>query len=389
MRSSNTLAACLFLLLVRGADTSPGQTLLTTHIAQLANRANFTDLINHRPDGGDFVPIHVVGLLKTLSDKPECHKVATHQLITSCQSIREDALQPKPSLEDLEKRKSIFAARLAICELQEANANTPPQCKPILSGPLTAYDSSSSRSPQRSGDQQVSSDELRKCLRALEAKPQSWTSYSNSRQHAALICDVSRSQIIKDEALSLFHLLTGLGSDLVQALADALQRGHSRQEAEMEFAEALKKLHNEQVQDLARSHRAHQAVIEESNNQLTNVVSYVSDTISSARRSAADLKQMVEAIFLSAATGGAELASIRLRDAEANHEVALALKEMVQDVASNDFAILLDSLKEAIDTAVRANRAFLVDIIANLEQGATRHIIQSAQEDSSGLREVN
>jgi hypothetical protein len=105
------------------------------------------------------VPIHVVGLLKTLSDKPECHKVATHQLITSCQSIREDTLQPKPSLEDLEKRKSIFAARLAICELQEANANTPPQCKPILSGPLTAYDRSSSRSPQRSADQQFSRDE--------------------------------------------------------------------------------------------------------------------------------------------------------------------------------------------------------------------------------------
>jgi hypothetical protein len=126
----------------------------------------------------------------------------------------------------------------------------------------------------------------------------------------------------------------------------------------MEFAEAFKNLHNEQVQDLAGAHRAHKAVMEESSNQLTNVVGYVSDTISSARRSAADLKQMVEAIFLSAATGGAELASIRLRDAEANHEAALALKEMVQDVASNDFAILLDRLSEAIDAAVSADRAF-------------------------------
>src|SRR5256885_9083620 len=107
MRYLNTFAACLFLLLVRRADTSLGQTLLTTHMAQLGNRANFTDLINHRPDGSDFVPIHVVGQLHTLSDKPECHKVATHQLITSCQSIREDTLQPKPSLEDRSEERRV------------------------------------------------------------------------------------------------------------------------------------------------------------------------------------------------------------------------------------------------------------------------------------------
>lgn len=297
-------------------------------------------------------------LLNTLSDKPACHKATIHQLITSCQSIREDTLHPRPSLEDLETTKSIFAATLAICELREANVKTPSKCMPLLSVSLAAYDGSSSSPSQLSAGQQVSSTNLRACLRGLEAKPQSWTSYSNSRQHVAQICDVSRTEIMKDEALSLFHRLTKLGFDNIQALADALQRANSHREAEIASAKALKELHIAQAQDLARAHRENKAVIQESNNQLTNITNHVSDTIRSAGGRAADLKRMIEATILSAATGDAELASIRLKDAEANHEAAVALKEMVQDVASNDVAILRDSLREAIDTTVRADSTF-------------------------------
>lgn len=310
MRCLSTLLACFFYFLVRWTDTSLGQTLLNAEIAQHGGRTNFTDLINQRPDGGDVIPPYVMSQLRSLTDKPECHKAATHQLITSCQSIREDTLHPKPSLEDLEKRKSIFAARLAICELQEANANTPPQCKAIVSSSVAAYDGSSSSPSQLSADQQVRDDELRACLRALEAKPQSWTSYSNNRQDVTLLCDFSRNQIIKDEALSLFHRLIRLASGFNQALRDALWRAKSQQEAQMANAEALKDLHTEQVRDLARAHQAYKALIQESSDQLTNIVSHMFDKIHSANGSVANLDQMLKAIFLSVVTGGAELASI-------------------------------------------------------------------------------
>jgi hypothetical protein len=336
-------------------DTGLGYTILSAHIASQADPTNLTHLINQRSSSDDFVPVHVVELLKTLSNKPACHKAATRQLITSCQSIREDTFNPRPSLEDLETTKSIFAARLAICELQEANVNTPPQCNSLLSVSLDASNWSSGNPSQFSSQKakQVSSPDLRACLRALEAKPQSWTSYSNSRQHAVLICHASRTEIMKDEALNLFRLLTALGSEISQALVDALERATTRQEAEVAFAEALKNLHSEQLQELASAHRDSKAVIRESSSQLTEAVLHVSHTIHSASVSAAELKQMVEAIFLSAATGGAELASIRLRDAEANHEIALALKHMLQDVASNEVPIIREGLRGVVDMTVR------------------------------------
>ena len=157
---------------------------------------------------------------------------------------------------------------------------------------------------------------------------------------------------MKDEALELFRLLTNIGYDMSHALADALQRAISQQKAEMAFAEALKDLRTEQLQDLAKAHQESKAIMEESSNQLSKAASHVSDTIRLASGSASDLKQIVEAIFRSAATGGAELAYLRFRDAEASHKVIMALHNMIQEVTNNDVAILRESLSEAVSIVV-------------------------------------
>jgi Tht1-like nuclear fusion protein len=285
----------------------------------------------------DVVPTPVRELLEAWDNKPACHKAATRLLIVSCKSTKEDVTNPRPSIENLENTKSIFAARLAICELRDAGVSTPSQCIPIttVSGDLPG---------------KISGGDLRACLKALESKPQSWTSYSNNRQGSVAICAFSRADMMKDEELERLRLLTTVGYGVSQALADALLRATSQQEAEIAFAQALKTLHAEQLRDLAKAYQESKAHLKESSTQLNKAVSHVSDTIHLAGIAAADLKQLVEAIFLSAATGGAELASIRFRDAEANHEAALALQELVQNVTNNDFAILRDGLSEVATT---------------------------------------
>lgn len=294
-------------------------------------------------------------LLETLNDKPACRKAATRLLITSCQSIREDAINPRPSVEDLETTKSIFAARFALCELRDASARAPPQCAPIMavSAKTDVKISLNLSKSTTHAAEQVNSNDLRACLKALESKPQSWTSYSNSRQYASMICDASRVDIMKDEALELFRLLTTVGYEMSHALTDALRRATSQQEAETAFAEALKNLHAEQLQDLAKAYEESKAVMEVNSDQLSKAASHVSETIRLASGSASDLKQLVEAVFRSVATGNAELAYMRFRDAEASHEVAMALHNMVQDVTNNDVAILRDCLTETVSIVVR------------------------------------
>src|SRR5947209_17724291 len=96
--------------------------------------------------------------------------------------------------------------------------------------------------------------------------------------------------------------------------------------------------------------------MEDSSDKLGKAASDISKTIRSANVKVADMKQMVEAIFRSAATGGAELAYIRFKDAEANHEVIMALQNRGQEVTNNDVAIPRESLSAAPTIAARMFR---------------------------------
>jgi hypothetical protein len=202
-----------------------------------------------------------------------------------------------------------------------------------------------------------------------------------------MICDASRVDILKDEALELFRLLTTVGYDMSHALADALQRAVSQQESEIAFAEALKDLRTEQLQDLAKAHQESKAVMEESSDQLCKAANHVLDTIRLASGSASDMKQIVEAIFRSAATGGAELASLRFRDAEANHKVVMALHNVVQEVTNNDVATLRESLSEAASIVVRIFLDWSKTTV-NLMQGLARAVVETIYEDAATLQEV-
>ena len=84
--------------------------------------------------------------------------------------------------------KSVYATRLAICELRSAGAPIPPKCEsfaPALNNDKgKAYDKGDNR-------------DLSHCLKSLESRPQWWTSYSNNKQNAIVMCRAARVEIEK------------------------------------------------------------------------------------------------------------------------------------------------------------------------------------------------
>lgn len=66
--------------------------------------------------------------------------------------------------------------------------------------------------------------DLEQCLRSLESRPQWWTSYSNNRQNAMIICQASRIEAEKEEMLSLHQSLAKSTVKLDEALQEALRR---------------------------------------------------------------------------------------------------------------------------------------------------------------------
>ena len=308
-----------------------------------------------RPVDNELVRTQVVELLNAMSDKPFCHQAAIHELLTSCQSVKENARNPRPAAELLGKLKTISAARFAVCEITEALADTPSQCVPLMIYSPESHSESLSHTVKSSAYntiEQVSDRDVRACLKALECKPQSWTSYSNSKQQIAMICDASRTDIVKDEIMDLMRVLLPLGFEASQALADSMQRWQSQEDAEIAFVEVVKALHEEQLKDIASAHEDNKAKINDSSIQLDHVLDYFSSRVDSAGTDAIQLQQLIKQIFLSAAGSGSEVAAVNMKNIADSRQLAVSIQAAFEEFQVKYLAAVEQGLSEAIALAV-------------------------------------
>ena len=147
--------------------------------------------------------------ISSMEASPSCQKLAIATLLRSCRSIHpgNDQTRKSSTVERLDRVKSIFAARLAICELVDANAIIPQQCDSLhVPGPpgknsifkhFTTISKYHREHEVSNENEDESILDIGSCLGALESRPQWWTSYSNARQNAIAICEATRSEVEK------------------------------------------------------------------------------------------------------------------------------------------------------------------------------------------------
>jgi hypothetical protein len=137
-------------------------------------------------NGQSAVYSHVIDLLSSLQSAPSCNSLATSSLLNACQSIDGHPSGVQSALNDVRSR---YAAQLAVCELREAGSDTPPFCDMISSSAAGKAGGVNSDTFPRS--------QLEACLKSLESRPQWWTSYSNSKQSAVMLCQAAQAEIEK------------------------------------------------------------------------------------------------------------------------------------------------------------------------------------------------
>lgn len=159
--------------------------------------ADLTLLLGSSPDSQSQVYTQALHLLDSLRASPSCNRVAASTLIHSCQSIDGSMSENEELQEDV---KSIYAAQLAICEIKDAGSRPPGTCESFLPDKhLQLSRKLTHSSDQISGMASALKRKLGSCLQSLEARPQHWTSYSNNRQNAVVMCQAARIQIEKGE----------------------------------------------------------------------------------------------------------------------------------------------------------------------------------------------
>lgn len=195
-----------------------------------------------------------VHLLDSMRTSPSCNRVAATRLVSSCQTFtdsKENAQTDGP--ESLDLLRSVYAARLALCEIDGAGTTIPPSCLPVTVSPPPQKNRFSFVNRHRASDaasDEIPKEVLEQCLRTLESRPQWWTSYSNSRQNALVICHASRIETEKEELLDLHRSIAKSSLKLNNGLQEALRDAAAQSEQQQAFMQAVQSLQEKVVVEI-------------------------------------------------------------------------------------------------------------------------------------------
>lgn len=308
-----------------------------------------------------------------------CKTKATQQLLNSCSA--KDGIQARDgrSAEELDRVKSQYAARLAVCELQEAESPPKlPHCSALGSSEPAGL---------------VDRTKLAVCLRELQNEAVFWGSYTNNWQNVGYMCQVARTEIEKEELVEQRRasLQTTL---LVTRVLSEFQQSVANQNAELlTHAQKLRELHRQNVEELAKvredtSATLHQiriefsaqlqSAIEKTEAVIETVSVKASGTNDEMVRYVQNVHHSLQKIWQMMAEGNAEIAARQLQDSSETHRLTLAIQHALETIAMNKIAELSDALSSLSGNLLHAgdqvtmmsqDHAFLAE---NLNQSVAR-----------------
>ncbi|OAX84164.1 hypothetical protein ACJ72_01468 [Emergomyces africanus] len=286
-----------------------------------------------------------IKILNSMKSSPSCHRLAATNLILSCQSIGgDDGTQTDSHSDPLDRVKSLFAARLAVCELVGAGAAIPVQCSPIFT----------SRPKYRHLNEEdvVQISQLEPCLKSLESRPQWWTSYSNSRQNAAVMCQAARMEIELEDNLKRYQNLADITSILTDSLNQTLTTTTmeaSRQNAFLEIVDDMRKKLLHDLEDGFLRYRDVTAKVFDDIEGVQILMSIVrSDAVKAKKdlhtttNSMHELKLFLDKIHLAAATRAAEMAAAEKKTHQESLELVSSVRQSVELLRNQDLGPIVE-----------------------------------------------
>lgn len=214
---------------------------------------DLVSFLNSRTQRHDVIFAEAVQLLESMKSAPSCNRLAATKLVTSCQSIGGQASSLGSDHHGtLERIRSLYAARLAICELDGAGASIPASCSPVAVSPpqKRTFFGFSGKYKSQNDIEDIPQHLLESCLKSLESRPQWWTSYSNSRQNAVVICQAARIENEKEELLDLHRSIIDVTLKLNHGLEEALRTAAAETAEQEAFAHAVGAMRNKLTREL-------------------------------------------------------------------------------------------------------------------------------------------
>ncbi|KAL8634933.1 MAG: hypothetical protein Q9228_007525, partial [Teloschistes exilis] len=318
---------------------------------------DLTALLQDTAAGSNQVYTQALQVLESLKASPSCHRLAASTLMHSCQTVDGSSTNSEGSLEDL---KSVYAAQLAICEVTEAGSGPPKSCDPFLPNEQLRLGQTLNHGlGQPNGLGSKLKSQLSICLQSLESRPQHWTSYSNNRQNAVIMCQAARFHVDKDEIIKLHQSMTKTASGANDALSRVVNAASEAMVRQEKFAKELRHFQRQLMQDLEVSKSETQSFLQSLNKNVDSTLqsitkrlfskvgdvereaSKVQEALRSSATEAEALQSNISKVFQQAAEESAELAASQAKQWDATTSSTAELQNSLQSIRQHDVHSLL------------------------------------------------
>ncbi|KAF9890198.1 hypothetical protein FE257_006110 [Aspergillus nanangensis] len=295
-----------------------------------------------------------------MNSSPSCNRIAASKLVATCQSIggKSDSMDTGTYVM-LEHVRSLYAARLAICELNGAGTPTPTTCLQVtvaMPRKKGIFGFSSRETHQLNYLDTTTAENLEPCLKSLESRPQWWTSYSNSRQNAVVICQASRIEGEREEVLELYRSIIESSVKLSHGLQEALRMASEASAQHKDFiqtTEALRVTLAQEVEETRfRLQSALESIFKDAESGVISILATIQSAfgdihtevtalgqdVHNATSRVRQLQDTLNTIQSETLARDQEMVALHKRNSLAHHELASSLHNKLDTVLHKDVA---------------------------------------------------
>ncbi|KAF1931414.1 uncharacterized protein M421DRAFT_2909 [Didymella exigua CBS 183.55] len=226
--------------------------------ADAAPTANIDSLFRYTNSRNQKVISQAVDFVVSMQTAPACTRMAASHLMNECKLLEHapDFAKNRPQAY-LDNVKTEYAAKLAVCELLSAqppnNAIPPLHCDILVPSSRACnkggWWSQAPTNTDRHCYPEHKEYQYSQCLKTLQSSPQYWTSFSNARQNAVVMCQASRDAIERENHLDIFKNWTQVMSAVSSSIQHTAEEYTSLLQEQKQFVDKLREAQSQFEKD--------------------------------------------------------------------------------------------------------------------------------------------
>ncbi|KAF1911418.1 hypothetical protein BDU57DRAFT_552202 [Ampelomyces quisqualis] len=330
-------------------------------------------LFQHTASRNQRVITQAVDFVVSMQNAPTCTRMAASHLMSECKLLEHapDFAKSRPEAY-LDNVKTEYAAKLAVCELLSAQPNNPvppancdilvPTSRACNKGGTWWYSRPETTVNEKQCYPEIKEYQYAQCLKTLQSSPQYWTSFSNARQNAVVMCQASRDAIERENHLETFKNLTQVMDAVSSVMKKSTEEYETLIRDQKQFTDEVREAQDRLKEDVHAVQEKALATVGTLDNKFhsfmeTSMSELVTALADNRSNEIARIRQEMQSFSGDLMTESAQFARFFNDQLQAHHEQALMSLQANHVAQVDSYNVLAGRMDNMQDIAERTSDA--------------------------------